>query len=259
MARVIEVIKVGKTYPHPSGPVYALDNISFSVEDGQFVSIVGPSGCGKSTLLQILSGLLNATDGEVKVDGRLVTSPVPGTIAVVFQEALLLPWKTALANVELPLELRGVATEQRRRRSLEMLDLVGLTHAVGRYPHELSGGMRQRVSIARGLAPDPRIVMMDEPFGSLDEQTRTRMGDELLRIWETTRKTIILITHSLSEAIYLSDVVEVMGRDPGRILEEVRIDLPRPRRLDMMGSEVFGQLRNRIWHLIGDQAGTTVD
>jgi len=251
MQPIIEIKSLGKVYPHPVRPLQALSGISFSVAPGQFVSIVGASGCGKSTLLQIVAGLIEGSEGEVLVDGGLVTGPMPGKIAVVFQDALLLPWRTALANVELPLELKGVDKSLRRKKAEEMVELVGLGGFGDRLPHELSGGMRQRVSIARGLVQDPSIVLMDEPFGALDELTRTRMGDELLRIWEATQKTILLITHSLSEAIYLSDTVYVMGRDPGRILEQVTVDLPRPRTIDMMGSETFGRLRNRLWKLIG--------
>ena len=221
MQPIIEIKSLGKVYPHPVRPLQALSGISFSVAPGQFVSIVGASGCGKSTLLQIVAGLIEGSEGEVLVDGGLVTGPMPGKIAVVFQDALLLPWRTALANVELPLELKGVEKSLRRKKAEEMVELVGLGGFGDRLPHELSGGMRQRVSIARGLVQDPSIVMMDEPFGALDELTRTRMGDELLRIWEATQKTILLITHSLSEAIYLSDTVYVMGRDPGRILEQI--------------------------------------
>jgi NitT/TauT family transport system ATP-binding protein len=251
MGPIIEVSGLGKTYPHPQHPLRALDGISFSVREGQFVSIVGPSGCGKSTLLQVLAGLLPGTDGTVRVDGDPVTGPLPGKVAVVFQDALLLPWRTSLANVDLPLELKGVERKVRQERARRMLDLVGLSSFAERYPHELSGGMRQRVAIARALVQDPRIVMMDEPFGALDEQTRTRMGDELLRIWDATRKTVLLITHSLNEAVYLSDVVQVMGRSPGRFIDEVVVDLPRPRTVEMMGSESFGTLRNRIWRQIG--------
>jgi NitT/TauT family transport system ATP-binding protein len=230
----------------------ALKDISLSVDEGQFVSIVGPSGCGKSTLLQIVAGLLPATGGTVKVDGLTVTKPMPGKIAVVFQEATLLPWKSALDNIEFPLKAQGVPKAERTKRAVEMLDLVGLTGFGDRYPHELSGGMQQRVSIARSLAQQPRIILMDEPFGALDEQTRTKMGQELLTIWQRTKKTIVLITHSLTEAIYLSDVIYVMGRGPGRILERIEVPLGRPRDLDTIGSPEFGVLRNRLWHLITD-------
>ena len=249
---LIEVRGVGKTYAAQRAPVRALDDISFAVEAGQFVSLVGPSGCGKSTLLQILGGLIEPSDGAVVVDGRTVTQPMPDQIAMVFQDATLLPWKTALANVEFPLELRGISKSQRRDRARQLLDLVGLAEFDDRYPHELSGGMKQRVSIARGLVQDPKIILMDEPFGSLDEQTRIKMGQELLRIWQATGKTIFFITHSLSEALYLSDVVLVMSQRPGRIIDVMPVELPRPRTYEMMGSEAFGRARNRIWRLIAD-------
>ena len=184
--------------------------------------------------------------------GVAVRGPQPGKIAVIFQDATLLPWKTAQENVEFPLDVQGVARAERRTRAGEMLELVGLAGFAGRYPHELSGGMRQRVSIARGLAQNPRIILMDEPFGALDEQTRIRMGQELLLIWEKTRKTILLITHSLTEALYLSDTVLVMSGRPGTIIETMTVDLPRPRHIDMMGSAAFGAARNHIWGLLGD-------
>jgi len=248
----VEVRQVSKVF---ANRFRALDNIDFCIEQGQFLSIVGPSGCGKSTLLQIVAGLVTGSSGEVFVDGAAVTGPRPGDIAVMFQDALLLPWKTTLENVEFPLELRGVPAAERRARSLEMIEMVGLGNFAENYPSQLSGGMRQRVSIARGLAQNPRIILMDEPFGSLDELTRTRMGQELVRIWEQSRKTVLFITHSLTEAIFLSDVVVVMGRNPGRILARIDVPLPRPRNADMMGSDTFGKLRNEIWHLLSDENG----
>jgi NitT/TauT family transport system ATP-binding protein len=181
---------------------------------------------------------------------------MPDTIGMVFQDPTLLPWKTALANVEFPLDLRGVDRATRRKRSAALLDLVGLGEFADNYPHELSGGMRQRVAIARGLAPDPRLILMDEPFAALDEQTRTRMGHDLLDIWEKTGKTVFFITHSLTEAIYLSDTVLVMSARPGRIIDTIPIAFPRPRELDLIGSEGFGRIRNRIWHLIADTPST---
>jgi len=247
---VIEAKGVGKTYSAARAPVRALDGISLAIPEGRFVSLVGPSGCGKSTLLQILAGLVPMSEGDVRIDDQQMTAPRPDKIAVVFQDATLMPWKTALANVLFPLELQGVAADDRRRRAHDMLDLVGLADFRDRYPHELSGGMKQRVAIARGLAQNPRIMLMDEPFGSLDEQTRTKMGHELLEIWRKTGKTVFFITHSLTEALFLSDVVLVMSHRPGRILEEIEVELPRPRTYDMIGSEPFGRARNRIWRLI---------
>jgi NitT/TauT family transport system ATP-binding protein len=251
-APIIEVDKLGKEFRAGRAPVKALTDVSFSVAEGQFVTLVGPSGCGKSTLLQILAGLIGPTSGEARIDGNRISAPMPDKIGMVFQDPTLLPWKTALANVEFPLDLRGVTRAARRERCSALLELVGLRDFAEHYPHELSGGMRQRVAIARGLAQDPRLILMDEPFASLDEQTRTRMGHDLLDIWGKTRKTVFFITHSLAEAIYLSDVVMVMSPRPGRILDTIAIDFPRPREVDLIGSEAFGRIRNRIWHLIAE-------
>jgi NitT/TauT family transport system ATP-binding protein len=249
---IIEVNKLAKDFGAGRAHVRALADVSFAVEEGRFVTLVGPSGCGKSTLLQILAGLIAATSGVARIDGERIRAPMPNKIGMVFQDPTLLPWKTALANVEFPLDLRGVDRTLRRRRCSALLDLVGLSEFADHYPHELSGGMRQRVAIARGLAQDPRLILMDEPFAALDEQTRTRMGHDLLDIWQKTGKTVFFITHSLTEAIYLSDVVLVMSPRPGRIIETIAIDFPRPRELDMIGSEAFGRIRNRIWHLIAE-------
>jgi NitT/TauT family transport system ATP-binding protein len=247
---IIEVNELGKDFGAGRAPLRALADVSFTVEEGRFVTLVGPSGCGKSTLLQILAGLIAATRGEARIDGERICAPMPDKIGMVFQDPTLLPWKTALANVEFPLDLRGMDRATRRKRCVALLELVGLGEFAERYPHELSGGMRQRVAIARGLAQDPRLILMDEPFAALDEQTRTRMGRDLLEIWERTGKTVFFITHSLSEAIYLSDVVLVMSPRPGRIIDIIAIDFPRPRELDIIGSEAFGRIRNRIWHRI---------
>jgi NitT/TauT family transport system ATP-binding protein len=219
---VIETRMLTKTYGANATPITALENISFAAEEGSFVSLVGPSGCGKSTLLQILAGLLSSSRGEVLVDGVPVRKPMPDKIAVVFQDATLLPWKTVIQNIEFPLEIQNVPPAERHERTRAMLALVGLAEFADRHPFELSGGMRQRVSIARGLAQNPRIILMDEPFGALDEQTRLKMGHELLRIWAQTKKTIFMITHSLTEALFLSDVVLVMSQRPGRIVDVIR-------------------------------------
>ena len=249
---IIEVSKLAKDFNAGRAVLRALADVSFSVEEGRFVTLVGPSGCGKSTLLQILAGLIGATSGQVLIEGKRISAPMPDKIGMVFQDPTLLPWKTALANVEFPLDLRGVDRTLRRSRCSALLELVGLSEFADHYPHELSGGMRQRVAIARGLAQDPRLILMDEPFAALDEQTRTRMGHDLLDIWQKTGKTVFFITHSLTEAIYLSDVVLVMSPRPGRIIEMISIDFPRPRELDIIGSEAFGRIRNRIWHLIAE-------
>jgi NitT/TauT family transport system ATP-binding protein len=250
---VVEACGITKTYGHGRTATSVLRDISFRIDEGQFISLVGPSGCGKSTLLQILGGLLSSTTGDVLIDGARLTSPLPGKIAIVFQDPTLLPWKTALENVLFPLEAQRVDPAERRQRAEEMLELVGLADFRNRFPHQLSGGMKQRVSIARGLAQNPRIILMDEPFGALDEQTRMKMGHELLRIWDRTRKTILFITHSLIEALYLSDVVLVMGRHPRGIVDRLTVDFARPRTYDMIGSPEFGAARNRIWHSIAEE------
>jgi NitT/TauT family transport system ATP-binding protein len=249
----IAVDRLSKTFNRADNIVHALSDISFAVEPGKFVSVVGPSGCGKSTMLQIVAGLLPASQGEVRIEGELITRPKPERVGLVFQEPWLLPWKTVIENVEFPLFLAGVSKAERRDRACVQLELVGLAHAERQYPHELSGGMKQRVAIARSLVQTPAILLMDEPFGALDEQTRTRMGAELLNIWERSRRTILFVTHGLSEAIYLSDVVFVMAARPGRIVERLEVPLPRPRTINMMGRESFGLMRNRIWDLISDR------
>jgi NitT/TauT family transport system ATP-binding protein len=249
---IIVVEHVSKIFGSGTHELRALADVSFNVREGQFVTVVGPSGCGKSTLLQVLAGLLPASGGRVLIDDAPVSGPSPEKISVMFQDAWLLPWKTAIENVEFPLALRRVPASIRRPRAAALLDLVGLESFANRYPAELSGGMKQRVAIARCLVQEPRVLLMDEPFAALDEQTRTRMGSELLQIWDKTGRTVLFVTHGLAEAIYLADVVFVMAARPGRIIERFSVDLPRPRTIDMIGSEEFGRLRNRIWHLIGE-------
>jgi NitT/TauT family transport system ATP-binding protein len=249
---IIRVDGLTKTYGEDARAFTAISNISLSVKPGAFNTIVGPSGCGKSTLLQIIAGLVPATSGEVTIDGQRIDGPAPDIIGVSFQDAWLLPWKTACENVEFPLSLRGAPAAGRRERALALLKLVGLEAFAHHYPDQLSGGMRQRVAIARALVQKPKVLLMDEPFAALDEQTRTRMGAELLRIWEESGGTVVFVTHGLTEAIYLADVIHVMGARPGRIIERIEVDLPRPRRIDMIGGEYFGRLRNRIWDLIAE-------
>jgi NitT/TauT family transport system ATP-binding protein len=249
---IIRVEHVGKTYGDGKGRTIALTDISFTVREGQFITVVGPSGCGKSTLLHILAGLLPPSQGRVLMNGELMSGPSPERIGVVFQDAWLLPWKTAVENVEFPLTLRGVGAQERRSRAMPLLELVGLAGFADKYPHELSVGMRQRVAIARCLVQEPRILLMDEPFSALDEQTRTRMGSELLQIWEETGGTVVFVTHGLTEAIYLADDVLVMGTQPGRLIRRIPVGLPRPRAIEMIGTEMFGRLRNEIWNLIAD-------
>jgi NitT/TauT family transport system ATP-binding protein len=251
-ATAVEVSGLGHIYAGRDGAVPALSDIDLTVPAGHFVVIVGPSGCGKTSLLMMLAGLRTPTSGTILCNGRPIPTPDPSRVGVVFQEASLYPWLTAVENVEFPLVLKNAPRDERRARAEEMLNLVGLEGFGGRYPHELSGGMKQRVSIARGLVQDPPVLLMDEPFAALDEQTRMTMGHELLRIWEKTSKTVVFITHSLTEAVYLADEVVVMSARPGRILDRVPVDLPRPRTYQMMATDKFGQLRERIWHQIRD-------
>jgi NitT/TauT family transport system ATP-binding protein len=241
---------VSQVFESARGPVHAVDSVSFDVEYGKFVGLVGPSGCGKSSLLLMMAGLLAPTSGRILVGGREITKPDPTKVGVVFQDSSLLPWKTALENVEFPLALRGVDKNVRRAGALKMLELVGLKGFTDRRPHELSGGMKQRVSVARGFCQDPEILLMDEPFAALDEQTRMTLGDELLHLWDKNKKTVVFVTHGLTEAVYLCDEVLVMAARPGRILKRIPIDLPRPRTYEMMATETFGRLRDEIWQLI---------
>ena len=249
-AAAIEVAGLSHIYDGREGQVPALEDISLTVDAGRFVVIVGPSGCGKTSLLMMLAGLRRQSEGTILCHGRPIAEPDPQRVGVIFQEASLFPWLSTLDNIEFPLSLRGTPREERRRRSQAMLSLVSLEGFGERYPHELSGGMKQRVSIARGLVQDPPVLLMDEPFAALDEQTRMTMGHELLRIWSTTKKTVVFVTHSLTEAVYLADEVMVMSARPGRLIDHIEVTLPRPRTYEMMATEVFGQLRDRIWQQI---------
>jgi NitT/TauT family transport system ATP-binding protein len=230
--------------------VVALDSINLEIPDGQFAAVVGPSGCGKSTLLSLVAGLRLPSSGTVLCDGEPITAPMPRKIGMIFQEANLLPWLSAVDNVAFPLKLRRVAKAERLLAARRMLELTGLAGFEDRLPHQLSGGMKQRVAIARGLVQNPAVLLMDEPFASLDEQTRMVLGDELLRIWSETRKTVLFVTHSLNEAVYLADRVVVLSARPGRVVDDVSVDLPRPRSFAMTGSERFGALKDRIWQHI---------
>ena len=246
----IEVAALTHIYAGREGAVPALTDISMTVGAGRFVVIVGPSGCGKTSLLMMMAGLRRQTSGIIHVQGAPIDAPDPDRVGVVFQEASLFPWLSALDNIEFPLALRHAPRAERRARADEMLNLVALQGFGARYPHELSGGMKQRVSIARGLVQDPPVLLMDEPFAALDEQTRMTMGHELLRIWSQTAKTVVFVTHSLTEAVYLADEVLVMSARPGRIIDRIAVTLPRPRSYDMMGIETFAKLRDRIWQQI---------
>jgi NitT/TauT family transport system ATP-binding protein len=253
-AGAIQVQNVGQVFKTSGAEVTALADVSLDIKPGRFVVLVGPSGCGKSTLLMMLAGLRQQTSGTILINGTPIAAPDPNRVGVVFQEASLFPWLTAEENVEFPLALRGVAKSERRAKAEEMLRLVGLEGFGKRHPHELSGGMKQRVSIARGLVQDPPVLLMDEPFAALDEQTRMTMGDELLRIWAATGKTVVFVTHSLTEAVYLADEVAVMSARPGRIVETLQVQLPRPRTYEMLSGDAFGSLRDRIWRHIRKSA-----
>lgn len=254
LSGAVEVKDLDHTYSAAGRVTQALADIRISIKPGRFVVIVGPSGCGKSSLLMMMTGLVTPTSGTILCGGKPMTEPDPDRVGVVFQEASLYPWLTAQDNVEFPLSLRGVAKSERAARAREKLALVGLKGFEDRYPHELSGGMKQRVSIARGLVQNPPILMLDEPFAALDEQTRISMGDELLRIWEETGKTVVFVTHSLTEAAYLADEIIVMSARPGRIIDRIEVDLPRPRTYAMMATPRFAELRERIWSQIKTQA-----
>ncbi|MFI9818051.1 ABC transporter ATP-binding protein [Saccharothrix variisporea] len=231
----------------------ALDGIDLDVAAGEFVVVVGPSGCGKSTLLDLLGGLTTPTSGRILVDGKPVTGPGLDR-GTVFQQYALLPWRTAQGNVEFGLEAVGVPRRERAERAREFLDLVGLTGFEHRHPHELSGGMRQRVAIARSLAYDPGVLLMDEPFAALDAQTRESLQDELLRIWERTGKTVVFITHGIEEAVYLGQRVAVLTSRPGRLKRVVPIDLgARADTVDLRSSPEFGRYRHEIWTLLHDE------
>jgi NitT/TauT family transport system ATP-binding protein len=228
LANLIEYDAVRKIYNSGEDEVVALEEVSFQVSEGEFVTVVGRSGCGKSTLLKITSGLLPATAGAVRVGGAMVRGPLTN-IGVVFQAPVLLAWRKALDNVLLQIEARGLNVAAYRKRALELLELTGLKGFEGKYPNELSGGMQQRVSISRALIHDPPLLLMDEPFGALDAITRDEMNLELLRIWQEAKKTLLFITHSIPEAVFLGDRVVVMTPRPGKVAEIIPIDLPRPR------------------------------
>ena len=233
----VQLTGVGQVYKTSGEGVLAVSDVSFEVKPGRFVVLVGPSGCGKSSLLMMMAGLRHPTWGTILVSGAPIHDPDPNRVGVVFQEPSLFPWLTAEENVEFPLALRGIVKKDRRAKAQEALQLVGLDGFGKRHPHELSGGMKQRVSIARGLVQDPPVLLMDEPFAALDEQTRMTMGDELLRIWAATGKTIIFVTHSLTEAVYLADEVIVMSARPGRIVDRLEVALPRPRTFEMLSGD----------------------
>jgi NitT/TauT family transport system ATP-binding protein len=231
------------------GELEVLRSIEAAIGSGEFISIVGPSGCGKTTLLRIVGGLEAADSGSVSLDGRMITGPGRDR-GFVFQQDNLLPWRDVLSNAEIGLEIGGVRSITQRELTLRLLELVGLKGFEHYYPRQLSGGMRQRVNLARALAIDPDILLMDEPFSALDAQTREIMQTELMRIWEQGRKTVLFVTHQIDEAVYLSDRVFVLARRPGRLQEVITIDLPRPRPLSVKRTPHFVEFVDRIWTLI---------
>jgi NitT/TauT family transport system ATP-binding protein len=253
LAAYIQARNVNLTFRPPQrAPVRALAHFDIDVEEGEFLSIVGPSGCGKSTFLNVLLGLLRPDSGDLTVDGKRISGP--GTDrAMVFQEFGLLPWRTVQSNVELGLELKRLPVETRRGISRRLIEMVGLAGFEGHYPHELSGGMKQRVGLARALATDPEVLLMDEPFAALDAQTRDLMQVELLRIWQQARKTVLFVTHQIEEAVYLSDRVMVMTKRPGNAKKVFDIGLPRPRDYEMRVTPEFNEIKLEIWQTLRDE------
>jgi NitT/TauT family transport system ATP-binding protein len=244
---------VNLTFRPPNrAPVRALQSFDIDIAEGEFLSIVGPSGCGKSTFLNVLLGLIRPDSGDVRMRGAPISGPSTER-AMVFQEFGLLPWRTVQANVELGLELKGMSSQARREVSQPLIEMIGLAGFEGHFPHELSGGMKQRVGLARALATDPNVLLMDEPFAALDAQTRDLMQAELLRIWSKAKKTVLFVTHQIEEAIYLSDRVMVMTKRPGRAKTIFNIDLPRPRDYEMRVTPEFNELKLQIWNSLKDE------
>lgn len=251
----ISIRNVSKTYrTKDQGDVFALDSLDLEFAEGSFVALVGPSGCGKSTLLKILAGIQMQSSGEALIHGHQI-GEVRGDVGVVLQSPVLFPWRSILQNVMLPVNVLGLDRNLYRQKAMEMLQLVELDGFERRYPRELSGGMQQRAAIARALVTDPRLLLMDEPFGALDAMTREHMNVELQRIWLEKKKTVLLITHSIPEAVFLADRVLVMSPRPGRIIEDIPIDLPRPRPMSIMSDADFGQYVAQIRKIFQAEGG----
>jgi NitT/TauT family transport system ATP-binding protein len=250
---MLAVDEIGKRFATPDGVLVALDHISLTVAPGEFLGVIGPSGCGKSTLFNVIGGLLAADEGTVHVAGQRVAGPHPA-IGMIFQEESTFPWRNVIDNVAFPLEIAGLAKAERYDRARHFVKLVGLDGFERRYPAELSGGMRQRVSMARTLAAHPKILLMDEPFASLDEQTRLLLGDKVLQIQQELKQTTLLITHNITEAVQLSDRILVMTYRPGRVKRMVEIKLPRPRTSEIVSSEAFGRYVALIWSDLREEA-----
>jgi NitT/TauT family transport system ATP-binding protein len=246
-APAVEIRNLSLIFPTPDAPVIALANIDLSIERGEFVSFIGPSGCGKTTLMRVIADLEHQSEGEITVNG---VSPRQARLAraygYVFQAPALYPWRTVLRNVTLPLEIMGQAREERQVRAAKYLEMVGLTGFERKFPWQLSGGMQQRVSIARALCFEPQLLLMDEPFGALDEITRDHLNEHLIRLWEQTRKTVVFVTHSISEAVFLSTRIVVMSPRPGRIMEVIESSLPGKRTLDIRDTPEFLAVAHRV-------------
>jgi NitT/TauT family transport system ATP-binding protein len=250
---LLEVHDVVMQFQTPEGPLTAVDHVSLTVAPGEFLGVIGPSGCGKSTLFNIIGGLVDGYKGKVTVSGETVRGPHPA-IGMIFQEESTFPWRTVLDNVAFPLEIVGMPKQERLEKARHFVSLVGLDGFERRYPAELSGGMRQRVSMARTLASEPKIMLMDEPFAALDEQTRLLLGDKVLQIQQELQQTTLLITHNITEAVQLSDRILVMTYRPGKVKRIVDIDLPRPRTSEIVSSEAFGRYVAQIWSDLREEA-----
>jgi len=250
---ILAVDDVVVRFDTPEGPITAVDDVSFKVRQGEFLSVIGPSGCGKSTLFNVIGGLLSHHDGVVSVGGETISGP-HHSIGMVFQEESTFPWRTVIDNVAFPLELVGMRRAKRMERARYFIGMVGLNGFENRYPGELSGGMRQRVSLARTLASEPKILLMDEPFAALDEQTRLLLGDKVLQIQQQLKQTTLLITHNITEAVQMSDRVLVMTYRPGKVKRIVNIDLPRPRTSEIVTSVAFGGYVAKIWNDLREEA-----
>ncbi len=249
----LEAAGVRKTYAKDGRSIAVLDVERFAVREGEFVTVIGPSGCGKSTLLHIMGGFIPAESGTIRVYGNAVNGPGPDR-GMMFQEFALFPWKTVAGNVAWGLEAQGFSKEKITKSVDQHLAMIGLTEVRNHYPAELSGGMKQRVALARVLAFNPKVLLMDEPFGALDAQTRETMQEQVTRIWERTGKTIVFVTHDIEEAVFLGDRVIVLSARPGRIREDIRIELPRPRTLEIKKSQQCHEYRNTIWDLIRQES-----
>jgi NitT/TauT family transport system ATP-binding protein len=257
----IEVRDVVHSFGESDDPrrVLALNNLSMDIRRGELVCFIGPSGCGKSTMLNMIGGLIAPTDGEVRISGEIVTGPRPREVAYMFQEGALFPWATVIENIKLGMVFQGVAKSERHARALSALQAVGLPEFAGHYPSQLSGGMKQRVALARALSLQTDILLMDEPFGALDEQTRMVLGEDLSALLSSTKKTIVFVTHSLGEAVFLADRVFVFTARPGAIKATLEVDEPHPRKPSFITSGKFNELRTELYSLLHDEIRKSMD